>query len=51
VMGAWLNVRINASSLKDRDFADKVLAEAKQLAEQAMKTEAEILKMADEKIG
>lgn len=51
VMGAWLNVRINASSLKDRDFADKILAEAKQLAEQAMKTEAEILKMADEKIG
>lgn len=51
VMGAWLNVRINASSLKDRDFADKVLAEAKQLAEQAIKTETEILKMADEKIG
>ena len=51
VMGAWLNVRINAASLKDRDFVDKVLAEAKQLAEKAMQTEAEVLKMADEKIG
>lgn len=50
VLGAWLNVRINAASLKDRSTADAILAEAQQLADQAQQQEKEILAIVDTKI-
>ena len=50
VLGAWLNVRINAASLKDCSTADAILAEAQQLADQAQQQEKEILAIVDTKI-
>lgn len=50
VLGAWLNVRINAASLKDRSTADAILAEAQQLADHAQQQEKEILAIVDTKI-
>lgn len=50
VLGAWLNVRINAASLKDRSTADAILAEAQQLADHAQQQEKEILAIVDSKI-
>lgn len=43
VLGAQLNVRINAAGLKDREAADAILAEAAQIAETAVRRESEIL--------
>lgn len=43
VMGAFLNVKINASSLKDKEFAGKILAEADNIQKNAQKKEKEIL--------
>lgn len=43
VLGAYLNVRINASGLKDREAADRLLAEAKEIADKAVAREAELL--------
>ena len=50
VLGAELNVRINAASLKDRAQADALVAEARQLAAQAVQREGEILKIVNSKI-
>ncbi|MDR1180435.1 MAG: glutamate formimidoyltransferase [Bacteroidales bacterium] len=43
VLGAYLNVKINAASLKDKNFVDDVLEKAEQLVADAQKTETEIL--------
>jgi glutamate formiminotransferase/formiminotetrahydrofolate cyclodeaminase len=51
VLGAQLNVKINAAGLKDRDTAEALIAEAQQIAEQAVALEAETLKIVNEKIG
>lgn len=50
VLGAQLNVRINAAGLKDRATADKILADAAAIAAEADKREAEILALADKVI-
>lgn len=44
VLGAYLNVRINAAGLKDRQKADELLVEAAAVAEKAIRREEEILK-------
>ena len=51
VMGAHLNVKINASSLKDEAFKQDILARAAAVEAKALAEEAEILKMVNEKIG
>ena len=51
VMGAHLNVKINASSLKDEDFRNDILAQAAQIEAQAIEREAKITKLVLEKIG
>ncbi len=51
VMGAHLNVKINASSLKDEAFKNDILAKAAAIEAAAIKEEAEILKIVNEKIG
>lgn len=43
VLGAHLNVKINAAGLKDRAKADELLAEASEIASAAIKRESEIL--------
>lgn len=50
VLGAWLNVRINAAGLKDREVADKLLAEGKEIAGNAEKLEQEVLSVVNSKI-
>lgn len=50
VLGAWLNVKINAAGLKDRSQAEKLLVEAEVIANNAVRREAEILAIVNEKI-
>lgn len=50
VLGAGLNVKINASGLKDRETADKLVAEANELIQKANDAEAEIMKIVEAKI-
>lgn len=50
VLGAFLNVRINASGLKDRDAADKLVAQAKEIARLAQCREDEIMEIVNDKI-
>ena len=51
VLGAGLNVKINASSLKDRAMADKLTAEADEMIERANKEERIIIEMVEKVIG
>ena len=51
VLGAQLNVKINAAGLKDRATAETLTAEAEQIAAEAIALEAEVLKIVNEKIG
>ena len=47
VMGAWLNVRINAASLHDRSLAQSLLDEAAAIAAEACRAETEVLAAVD----
>ena len=48
VLGAQLNVRINAAGLKDRVKADALIAEAAEIAAKAVAREQEILKVVND---
>ena len=50
VMGACLNVKINAAGLKDRAVADALVKEAEEIQAAAQKAEAEILAVVESKI-
>lgn len=50
VLGAYLNVRINAAGLKNRDTADAILAEAKEIADKTVSREKEVLEIVDKVI-
>ena len=50
VMGAFLNVKINASGLKDKDFVQKILTEGAEIQAKAIEAENEILKIVESKI-
>jgi len=50
VMGAALNVKINAAGLKDRAAADELVAEAERLVEESCREEREILAIVESKI-
>ena len=50
MLGACLNVKINAAGLKDRAKADALVAEAEALAAEAVEAEAEVLRIVEEKI-
>src|SRR4029078_2080042 len=51
VMGAFMNVRINASGYDDKVFVEDVLKKGKEIEAQAKAKEEEILKIVNEKIG
>jgi glutamate formiminotransferase/formiminotetrahydrofolate cyclodeaminase len=51
VLGARLNVRINAAGLKDKAKAAELVGEADQIAARAVAMEQEVLKIVEEKIG
>ncbi|MBP3456329.1 MAG: glutamate formimidoyltransferase [Alistipes sp.] len=51
VMGACLNVKINAAGLKDRAKADELVAEAERIVAEAQRAETEILATVENKIN
>lgn len=51
VIGAALNVKINASSLSDKSAASSLIGEANKLVEQAMAEEKEIIALVDKVIA
>ncbi len=51
VMGAFLNVKINAAGLKDRVFADDVLARGAEIEKKAAALETEIMAIVNAKIS
>lgn len=50
VIGAGMNVKINASSLKDREMAQSLITEANTIIAEAMAAEEEIIRKVEEKI-
>jgi len=51
VMGAFMNVRINAGGYDDKDFVKDVVARGKDIENKAIEMENEILKIVNQKIG
>ena len=51
VMGACLNVKINAAGLKDRETAEALVKEAEEIQQLAQKAEQEILAIVEGKIN
>ena len=51
IHGAFLNVKINVTGLKDKKYVDKVLKKGKQMITKADKLEKEILKIVNSKIS
>ena len=51
VLGAELNVKINAAGLKDRETAERLISQAAEIAQKAVVQEAEILQIVNQKIG
>jgi glutamate formiminotransferase/formiminotetrahydrofolate cyclodeaminase len=51
VIGAFMNVRINAAGYDDKDFVSDVIAKGKQIESKAIAVEEQIIKLVNEKIG
>jgi glutamate formiminotransferase / formiminotetrahydrofolate cyclodeaminase len=51
VLGAWLNVKINASGFGDKEFLDKVLAEGEKMVADTILQEQEIMDVVIKKIS
>lgn len=51
VMGAFMNVRINASGYDDKTYVSDVVSRGKEIESKAIALEKEILKVVNEKIG
>ncbi len=50
IRGAFLNVKINASDLEDKNFVDDIIERGNQIEEKAANKEVEILKIVENKI-
>jgi len=51
VMGAFMNVRINAAGYDDKDYVNDIVAKGKEIEDKTVAMEAEILTVVNEKIG
>lgn len=51
VLGAFMNVRINASDLDDKAFVDAIIAKGRQMETDVIAQEAEVLSIVNAKIG
>ncbi|MBS1734208.1 MAG: glutamate formimidoyltransferase [Bacteroidetes bacterium] len=51
VMGAFMNVRINASGYDDKAYVNDIITKGKAIENKAIAFEAEIIKIVNEKIG
>ena len=50
-MGAYLNVKINASGLKDKNFVENILKRGQDIQDKAIKFEQNILEIVNKKIS
>ena len=50
VRGAYMNVRINASGVNDKEFVEKLISEGREIEKAAEALEREIVALVDEKI-
>ena len=51
VIGAFMNVRINASGYNDKTFVESMVSKGKLIEQNTLSAEAEILKLVNDKIG
>jgi glutamate formiminotransferase/formiminotetrahydrofolate cyclodeaminase len=51
VIGAFMNVRINASGYNDKTFVNDIITQGKAIEENILAEEAAVLKIVNEKIG
>jgi glutamate formiminotransferase/formiminotetrahydrofolate cyclodeaminase len=51
VLGAFMNVKINASGYKDKTFVNGIIANGTEIEKQAMALEAKIIEMVNQKIA
>jgi glutamate formiminotransferase/formiminotetrahydrofolate cyclodeaminase len=51
VIGAFMNVRINAAGLKDKAYAEEIMARGAEIEAQAVRSEAEIIEIVNRKIN
>jgi glutamate formiminotransferase/formiminotetrahydrofolate cyclodeaminase len=51
VLGAFMNVKINASGYKDKVYAESIIRKGNEIEQQTIALEAEIVKSVNEKIG
>ena len=51
VIGAFLNVKINASGLKDKELAADIISRAEKMVDEANALEAEVIAIVNQKIG
>ena len=51
VMGAFMNVRINASGYNDKNFVANIIAQGKAIEDAVIAEEAAVIKIVNEKIG
>jgi len=51
VMGAFMNVRINASGYTDKNFVNDIISKGKEIEQKTILLENEVLKIVNEKIG
>ena len=51
VMGAFMNVRINASGYEDKVYVQEIIAKGKEIEDKTIVLEKEILQVVNEKIG
>ncbi len=50
VLGAYFNVKINAKDIKDRDFAEDILAKVENIYQQTLKIETDTIVHIDSKM-
>jgi glutamate formiminotransferase/formiminotetrahydrofolate cyclodeaminase len=50
IMGAWLNVRINSSGIKDESLLNNIISEGQEIVQNTFILEKEILRIVDSKI-
>jgi len=50
VMGAFLNVKINASGLEDKQFVEDILKRGEEIEKKTIEKEKEILKIVEGKL-
>jgi glutamate formiminotransferase/formiminotetrahydrofolate cyclodeaminase len=51
VMGAFMNVRINAAGYDDKNFVTDIISQGKDIEQKTLKAEKEILEIVNKKIG